>query len=73
MDSVFPDFPQLNTIKFWRVRCSNLLGLLKMCAATLEVLWLRAVTTDAAVRYLPPAKDGSGVKDLPEPLECVPA
>ncbi|BGP27269.1 hypothetical protein JCM10295v2_006233 [Rhodotorula toruloides] len=57
LDSVFPDFPHLSVIKMW------------MCAPTLEVLWLRDVTTDAAVRYLPSAKDGSGVKDLPEPLD----
>jgi hypothetical protein len=52
------------------VKCSNLLGLLSACASTLEVLWLRRVTSDPSNRFLPPAPAG-GTKDLPGVLECV--
>lgn len=69
MDSTFPDFPQLRTLKLFKVRVSNLYGLL-VKAPRLETLWLRQVQTDPANRFLPAPADG-GVKDVPPPLEWV--
>lgn len=53
-----------------KVKCCNLLSLLKSCAPTLELLWLRKVTSDPSNRFLPPPPAG-GTKDLPGVLECV--
>ncbi|GAA5984424.1 hypothetical protein JCM10908_003341 [Rhodotorula pacifica] len=68
-DSVLPQFPHLKDIQLCYVQCCNLLGLMTSCAKTLEALWLFAVEADPANRYLPPAQDAAGQKDVPGVLE----
>lgn len=41
------------------------------CSASLEQLWLFGVEADPANRYLPPAPDAAGQKDVPGTLESV--
>ncbi|GAA6012823.1 hypothetical protein JCM10207_005375 [Rhodosporidiobolus poonsookiae] len=68
MDGNFADFPCLRVVKLCNVKVSNLYGFLSKCADTLEVLWLRGVTSDPSNRFLPPPAGGGGIKDLPPVL-----
>lgn len=68
MDSTFPSFAQVEIIKLYRVRVSNLYGLLVKCSSTLKTLWLRGIHADSANRFLPPVAD-SGLKDGPPTLD----